>query len=190
MNFIKYIFLFLSVANLLAQENTEKQFFSDLFKNRISKVIYSENRFYDLNELKNTINQAKVVYKMQLENSPIILLDSLFFTNQELEIVFNKIMSSNDTHWAKNSILNGKYIPRKKIDKIFNEPSKGWDYFHKIYGKDLFSFSKPVFIRNNSVCFFYESNGNGNLGGSGSFDIYIKQNGKWIFFNSLRMWIS
>lgn len=187
---MKYIFLFLSIVNLYAQENIEKKFFNDLFNNRITRVIYSENRFDDLNELKNTINQAKVVHKMQLENSPIILLDSLFFTNQELEIVFNKIISSNGQHWAKDIISNGKYIQRKKIDKILNEPSKGWDYFTKNYGKDLYSFSKPVFIRNNSVCFFYVSNGNGDLGGSGSFDIYIKQNGKWILYNSLSLWIS
>lgn len=190
MKSIKYILLLILCSNLYSQEDIEKQFFKNLFKNKNAKVIYSENKFYDFNEIKSSIEQANVVHKMQLDNLPEILLDSLSFSNQELEYIYNEVIRSNNKHWAVDLISKGEYIPRKEIDRIFKIKSKGWDYFHKKYGPGLYSFSKPVFIKNGTVCFFYLSYNCGSFCSSGSFDIYIKQDGDWIFFNSLYSWIS
>ncbi|MEL1249039.1 hypothetical protein [Flavobacterium helocola] len=191
MKLVRYIFFYFMFFNSYSQESFEtNKFFNDVFKKRTDKLRYTENKFEDLEEIKSSLEQITTVSKMQLKNFPEILIDSISFTKEELENAFNEFKKNNDKLWAKNLIENGSYISRKKIDKIFKSSSKGWEYFHKNYGDDLFRLSKPIFVKGNTVCFFYSSSSCGNLCGTGSFDIFIKQNGEWIFYTSLSMWIS
>jgi hypothetical protein len=54
----------------------------------------------------------------------------------------------------------------------------------------IFSFTTPVFLRENSLCFFYYSVACGQLCGEGKFVVYRKINGKWEHYFTIWEWIS
>lgn len=56
--------------------------------------------------------------------------------------------------------------------------------------KTLSFFSKPIFIRSNSICFMYSSNTSGALDGSGAWNVYKKENGKWVRWIKFAEWAS
>ena len=51
-------------------------------------------------------------------------------------------------------------------------------------------YSKPIFIRSNSICFVYSSSNSGPMTGSGSWNIYKKENGKWVQWIQFASWKS
>ena len=185
------MFFFLS-TNLIAQDTRENmKFFDDFFPNADLEIMYSEHQFGDMDKIISLVKDANTIHKTEYNNRiGKIKIDSIILTKDEIDYVTSNIKTNNDKIWAKNAIPNLTYISRKKVDRIFNDKSKGWEYFEKKYAKTFYSFSPPIFLRNNSMCFIYIGIGCGNLCGSGSFDFYIKQDDKWIPFTSLCVWIS
>jgi len=191
MKTLTFLFLLLS-TNLFAQDKREnRKFFDDFFPNANSKIIYTEQQFHDIDYIISLVKDADTIRKTEY-NDRIgkIKIDSIILSNPEIDYVSANIKTNNDKLWAKNIMPNATYISRKKINTIFGDKSKGWDYFEKKYEDTFYSFSKPIFLRNNSICFIYIGVGCGSLCGSASFDVYVKQDDKWIPFTSLCIWIS
>lgn len=174
-----------------AQENLEpKKFFEYFFKNSTEKIIYTEFNFQDFEEIAESLKYNSTLKRNNINSESNKLPDSISLTSQELKYVMEQFKQNNGKKLSPSLIPNSQHISRKKVDKIFSERDKGWTYFKKNFGKRLFSFSKPVYLRNNSICFFYFSSSCGSLCGSGGFSVYIKVNGIWYSYNSLSLWMS
>ena len=193
MKALNYIITILFFATLQAQNKTESgRFFSDMFKNRKDKIIYTEQYFHELEDIETSIRSHMTLHKIEIENAnqPKTPSDSINLTKHELDYVITELKKHNGHKISQNLIPNSKHICRRKVDKIFKDGSKQWPYFNKKFGKNLNSFSRPIFLRNNSICFFYSSNSCGSLCGSGGLSVYVKENGIWYFYDSVYMWIS
>ena len=108
-----------------------------------------------------------------------------FFINTEL----NKLVS---LCWQPGLLDSSRLIKADTVTKIFKNGDlfSGWDYFRKNYGRELYSFSKPIFLRNNTICLFYFGDRCGELCGEGGLYIYIKKNGVWKMKYPVYSWVS
>ncbi len=70
-------------------------------------------------------------------------------------------------------------MPKDTITAIFKDRANGWRNFYNSYGKSLFSFSIPIFFRDNQYCAFFYANICGGLCGEEYFSIYRKEFGAW-----------
>lgn len=92
--------------------------------------------------------------------------------------------------WKSGLFDNTKMMSGDTIENIFKDREKGWDFFYKHYGNKIYSFSKPIFLRDHTICFFYQDYGCGWLCAQGEFAIYRKRNGKWEKWRTLLRTIS
>ena len=186
-------FILMFNATIVAQNNDESsKFFLDIL-NPTEKVIYSEYYFEDMENVEELIFNHQKLYKTKkIENTKNYeVTDSIILTKLELEYVVNEIKKNKKIeNWSRGLIENSKLISKKKVNKIFQDSSKGWKYFNDKIGSGFYSFSKPIFLRENSICFFYNSYGSGSLSGSGEFAVFVKENGEWKHFDAISFWIS
>jgi hypothetical protein len=187
-------FILIFNATLIAQNKYESsKFFLDLLKKPTEKVIYTEYYFEGQENVKELIFNHQKLYKTEkIENTKnFVVKDSIILTKLELEYVVSEIEKNRKIeNWSRGLIENSELISKKKINKIFQDKSKGWKYFNKKIGSGFYSFSKPIFLRENSICFSYSSFGSGSLSGSGGFSVFVKENGKWELFDVISLWIS
>ena len=121
--------------------------------------------------------------------------DTLLHLSPEEKIELqDKLLAAQHVPKWQGSAVNG--IPIIKTDtvkKAMGDSAKVWEYFKKKYPKPfsytLHTFSRPVFIRNNTVCLFYSDSGRyGGLNpwnheedaSSGELCIYIKDGNTWV----------
>ncbi|MEE1945649.1 hypothetical protein VRU48_11075 [Pedobacter sp. KR3-3] len=115
--------------------------------------------------------------------------DSLL-TKAELDYVIQQSTQPPIKKWTTDLIPNTKLISADTISQIFNDRKKGWDYFYKKIGRSVSSYSAPIFLRNNTYCLFYNSNGCGWLCGTGRLSLYKKEGKQWKIVKTYCNWIS
>ena len=118
------------------------------------------------------------------------MTDSISFTKEEIEIIKEQLQVKVDKKFSSYFPNKARFLKESRVNKIFNNKNKGWHYFYVKYGKELYSFSNPIFLRNNTICLFYKATLCGGLCGGGSLDLWIKVNNKWEFFDLLYLWMS
>jgi hypothetical protein len=116
---------------------------------------------------------------------------SLRLTDAEIQYVNVQIGLQTQFAWKPGLVKRSTVIYEDSLKAIFKgNILTGWNYFHQHYGKSYHRFSKPIFLRNSSVCFFYFENSCGGLCGRGLFNIYIKRKGVWVMAYSISDWAS
>lgn len=134
---------------------------------------------YDLNYLKaailkDTLNNSFFFGKKEKGKQ-------LILTNNEKKYLLRKIDEQQGFVWPDNLFQN---IQKSNLEEK-NPTSKLKNSFQKIY-----SFSKPIFIRNHTICIFYYGYYCGGECGKGIIEIYHKVNDKWTTWISIVQWIS
>jgi hypothetical protein len=87
--------------------------------------------------------------------------------------------------WPGKTFENMPLVSSDTIKKILGDSTKGGLYFNKKYGPTLYTFARPVFFHNNTICIVYYSeseifgNGEDNGGYSCEIDIYVNVGGVW-----------
>jgi hypothetical protein len=161
----------------------------------IRSVIYEKGVVYTDSVENFGVNEARRAFNEQLNSDQYksdtnSWVSGLHLTNAEIDSIKNQTTLLNNFTWKAGLINNAIFVPQATINKIFNDGSKGWDYFRKHYGSSIYAFGKPIFIRNHTVCYFYMDNSCGNQCYGGSFEIYIKSNGKWIRRYTILTWVT
>ncbi|MEN2487717.1 hypothetical protein AAYQ05_07930 [Flavobacterium sp. B11] len=174
MSKIKIIITSLLICFIMqAQEKSEAEnFVIDFFKKeKIDKITYTENippshLEYIKDALKATTLQIRDTrFAKNIDEMP----NSILFTSKEMDYVYKEIEDNNKTGWAKGKLENSEFIASEKSEKYYG----------------IYSFSKPVFLRNNTLCIFY-SEGNE----SGMLATYIKINGEWKYYSGFFAWVN
>jgi hypothetical protein len=114
----------------------------------------------------------------------------IVFTEDEKSIIINSLHSLKLQRWKEETLKNATIISSDTIGKIFDDPQKDWEYFRKKYGGGFYSLSKPIFLRDNSLCVFYFGNNCGELCGEGKFSVYKKTFFGWSHYVTIYAWIS
>lgn len=115
-------------------------------------------------------------------------------SNKEKRYVKSELNKMRKYVWRDSLFKNSMLIKKDSINYAFGKSNKskmdGWSYFNTHLGEGYYDFSKPIFIRNSTVCIFYKGHHCGWLCGDGVVAVYIKKGNKWIFKYGLSSWIS
>ena len=124
------------------------------------------------------------------QDSSVFLSDTTHFSTADFAYFRLQMKEIEDFKWEKARLNNIKTIPSFKVKWIFRDRN-GWKRFHRKYPKScLRSCSMPLFNVNKTCCILYVGTQCGGLNGGGSITIYKLKNGKWIYLDSYRMWVS
>lgn len=157
-------------------------------QNQTKKIIYSD-KVYSVNDIRKALDHdtlPNIHFVKRPYDTTIIVLtrDERAYINSELDQMMSRL-------WTDGLLDNSKMIPQDTIDAIFKDRTKRWEYFYNKYGGGgFYSFSRPIFIRNNSICFFYREYSCGDLCASGELALYVNKKGKWVKLKVLYSMIS
>ncbi|MBD3581643.1 hypothetical protein [Flavobacterium selenitireducens] len=187
------IFLVCIGFSALGQNKEQAAFLNQLFGKHPETVVYQEYQPIDLSDLKKTLTRQKTYirpdYGEWRGNTSAPARISLSKT--EIDFVIAELsVAGKQANWSKGLIRNSRQVSTKEVDSIFLNRNKGYPYFKRKYGSVLYHFSKPVFLRNNTVCVFYKGTSGQPESGGGGFSLYVKDNGVWKTYRFITMWIS
>ena len=193
MKLILSIFFMTLSVSIYSQENSSvKKFLNDYFENFDKRILYSdnvENNYID-QLVKAISNNPIKLYKIYTSENDSPTNDKLFLTDQEKGYITKELNSQRGILWTDNLLKDSKVIARDTITTIFFKSVKGWNYFNKSYGEIYYSFTKPIMIRDNSLCFFYIAFYKEISFAGGEFSVYKIVNGKWKYFMTIWDWTS
>ncbi|RZJ17243.1 MAG: hypothetical protein EON51_17915 [Acinetobacter sp.] len=116
--------------------------------------------------------------------------DTSVFTQDEIAYILERSHNSALKKWTKELVPTARIINGDTIKLIFNNYDKMWPYFHKKIGKDLTTFSAPIFFRNNQYCIFYKGFHCGDRCGEGELSLYKREGKGWKKIKTYCSWIA
>jgi hypothetical protein len=116
--------------------------------------------------------------------------DSEDLTEKEKKQLKKEIDNPCYFKWTNEYVDNVKIIKETELNKIFENRAEGWKNFREKYGKSIIRLSKPIFLRNYTICIISYSETFDYLGGYGETGCFRKINGKWVEFGNFCMWNS
>jgi hypothetical protein len=87
-------------------------------------------------------------------------------------------------------LKNVVFISEAQERAIFNDDAKGWNRFHKKYGKNasLVTLSRVGFSPNKQLALLHSSYGAGEMAGGGTLYLLERKNGAWVVKSSIETW--
>ena len=166
---------------------TQSKELGEKYKNETKKIVS-----YILED------EIKIVSKTVLINKASIYdlkdcFETIFINSKELTEKDKsdiKIEIPIEFNWTNEYIENVKIIENSEFQKIFEDHKNGWENFRKLHGESILKISRPIFLRNYSICIISYSLTYDSLGGFGYTTCYRKENGKWKAFGTSCGWDS
>lgn len=158
--------LFLMMASaVFAQDRQTKNLFNDITK---GTVYYTDGWMTEsnLSSLKNALKEETI----KSGSNELKLTDS---EKKSIKKEAKKLIGIDVKDYL-SGISNFEYVQQ----------------FDAAKHKSTSFYSKPIFIRSNSICFVYSSSYSGPMNGAGSWNIYKKENGKWVQWIQFASWKS
>lgn len=160
-------------------DSLTREFFRDVgydfnFSDKNTMVVSDLDSFrihHILNAINEPANQSRIRF---LKDS--LKSETIKFTAEEKLLIKGHIEMPGKT-WLTRNFENVTITTRP--DTIYTKS----DY-------KLFNFSRPVFLRSNSICVFYQQSSCGGLCGHANLGLYRKLNGRWILVWTFFQWIS
>ncbi|MGY0035106.1 hypothetical protein [Pedobacter sp. NJ-S-72] len=149
------------------QDKTEKQ-----------TAYIDSYRQYESQELKTTL-KADTIFDQQLSSYQKGSIRFAILTEEDKKIINEQLEESKIQNIPRKLLRHHSAIKRKTIDLLFLNRSNGWGPLHKMGIHRYYSFKKPIFFRNNTLCIFEEEYHCFDLCGNGTTYIYKKENGEW-----------
>lgn len=180
--FFLCVFLSSNVSALFAQTDAiTKTFLRQVIEKK--KVMYRDHvSDYALADLTKAVSQ--------LDKPSTFDKKRMTLTEAEYGYLKAELAKMKTYKWADDVFEKNNLLSMDTIETIFNTRGKGWPYFNNKFGDEFYSFTKPIFLRNNTICIVYTSRSCGELCGHGGAYIYIKINGRWGLESTLLSWIS
>jgi hypothetical protein len=173
-HFLSCIISFLLVFNSFAQYDSATFIIENAIHTRknIDKIIYLDSSVGYFQSLGHFVRKGKLAgYNDTVKTT-------LSLSKREIKYIDSEFNTIKPVAWNQNMFENSVMITKDSLE-IFYDGLKGPKYFQNHFAKKYFLFSKPVFIRNNSVAIFrlYEM-----YGPSSGYDllyIYQRAADKW-----------
>jgi hypothetical protein len=122
-----------------------------------------------------------------------LLGDTAFLSEAEKKEIASELDHPLIQRWTTELVgAKIRLINDDTARAIFKDPHlvKDWRVFNAKYGKDLWRFSAPIFVRNNTICIFYSEQVCGNNCGSGEISLYEKDGDSWKLITTFCDWMS
>jgi hypothetical protein len=155
---------------------------------KCKKFLYSNKvDSYTLNivEIAFQENTTHFKYAVSLDTTSA---ERIIFDSTERSFIRKEIKLLSTFEWADKLFQNSQVIDVLKIDSIQHsiKDNKLDTIFRFCF--TIYTFSKPIFLRNNTVCIFYVGKVNFAIK-EGEFWIYKKIKSKWIKFSPVYRWV-
>ncbi len=196
------LILLLLYSNFTVNGQSTKQYL-DLTKQFTDSIFSGIHKNHKQVILSETINASTFYYcksilsfdtfykRTAFDNGKTIKIDTFTFSKDERKIIDSCYSDYSNFIWASNLINDAIILSRDTVNTIYDSHAIDIDiYLENCYGdRRLFSLTKPIFLRDNSFCIFYEESDCGILCGEGSLIIYKKENEKWNPYMTLAEWV-
>jgi len=175
--------LFAQNENFELVQDVYKQWHKFAFNDRNQcKTIYINDSLSDvlINCIKETFSEHKKFYRVE---SNSMKLDSIEFDNKEANYISEQGNILNTTHWSENIFPNAKIIHPSQFEQHFKSFA-----FLELMDKlcyNVYTFSNPIFLRNHTVCLFYNEERTFSSFNDGEFNLYVLKNKKWELFTTI-----
>ncbi|HTE01988.1 MAG TPA: hypothetical protein VK668_22020 [Mucilaginibacter sp.] len=183
---VSLLFLFIIFTHSLkAQENeAARQFIREVIK--VKHVVYVDSAGDAGDEMRKILDRDTIHTLMQDDSTFVITKKERAHINKELNTMRSFAWKAG---LLDSSILISEDTLKKVFSKKNGSPSANWKYFHTHYGDGYYYFSKPIFLRNNTICIFrFGYWCDWTLCGHGHLAIYEKKGGKWVAWYPLKAW--
>lgn len=190
-----YLFIYTIVAVLLTnklyaqQYEKDKKFINEIFKPKGKMVICNHLDRYTIDEIKDefkydTLHSWRYYYR---GDSDVLILN-----NNEIEYIYRQLKKMQKPYLKADLFDSTLIISERRLKKSFKgNVDIGWAKFYKKYSPNgYYNFSKPIFLRNDSLCIFYYGNHCGGLCGGGGLYVYKKTENGWKSWIELFRWVS
>ncbi|ANI88083.1 hypothetical protein A9P82_01385 [Arachidicoccus ginsenosidimutans] len=184
--------IFMQVVSMLMIVSCHAQSNPPSHKDSLA-YINATKEFYRQYILQKKSISTKQVIKLSVEDEPVMVNkeDVSGKTKTKIDSILKLPHLSLITKWTKTLLPDvSTIISRGSISNIFQDNTKGWNYFYKQYGYGYYSFSAPVFFNNYSSCLVYITHHCGWLCGDGGLYLYGKKKDKWQLVTTYYHWIS
>jgi len=167
------LFFILFLGTGYAQDVQTTEFFMQYSKRKVhyAKLMQSNE---EIGKIKTIIQEKEITNR--LNNTAADSNNTIILTVEEKEYLKNEL----DKLALPESYNFLDNIPKYKLVKNFDSKTT----------KPVEWFSKPIFIRNNTLCLIYKATYCGPLSGMGGWEFYRLVNEKWENWISLTMWFS
>jgi hypothetical protein len=118
--------------------------------------------------------------------------DTLMLTESERQTVIDGLTSLKEKKLDSTFYKTVNVISDDSLKVLLpDEDFASWQKFREANENAcIYSFTRPVFLRNNTICFFYYSERCGDLCCEGNFQVYRKTANGWEPYLTLYSWIS
>lgn len=181
----------LSIASSAQDEKSLTQFFKFLAASqKIGLPLYytseiNSNHFRSIME--DLKNKKLIGIDETGERSAI---DTVHLSDEEWKYLNDQMAMQTSKIWRKPLLKDWYVVEKDTVNKLFRQMQKPWELYDKYFNGRLYSFSKPVFFRGNTLCLFYFGYDCGSRCGFGDFGVYELKDGEWKYKFTLSRWIS
>ena len=131
--------------------------------------------------LKDALSIDTLYRRSSHDNWKTVAIDTFVLYAAEQHYKDSCLNNMTDFKWT-NALLPGAVILDKyAVDTLKQKGYSAFDYLRTTFATDRFYFfSKPIFLRDNTICLFYNETLNmGPVGSSAKINIYIRRNNRW-----------
>jgi hypothetical protein len=116
-----------------------------------------------------------------------IIKDSLTITGGERQMIIEKLTMAGNHRWESNLFPKSQLVKAELADTIVKRVSKTKDSLMVKLCTEIYSFSKPFFFRNDTLCVFYFEK-NSVLMREGECWLYKKEKNEWRKYFKIFHW--
>ena len=137
------ILLLVSVAASAQEDSTLMEFLENVIKRKSdsSMICYTSKLHPGMYDFM----MEKILIKRKIRDISKLNKDKFILTSQEIKLLKSDMTEAKEQTWKEDLFLKSKRIQADSIQSFLVSDQN----------KELFIFSKPSFIRNNTVAFFY-----------------------------------
>lgn len=139
----------------------------------------------------NTLKEGVFLKRVTYDNGKTIIVDTFQLSVEELNQIDTFLRTQSKTSWTEEFINNAIILHKDTVNKIYSTHAGEIDsYLAKTYGdRRIFFLSKPIFLRNDTICIFEDDMDCGFLCGGGNLTIYRKVKDRWNRYMTLSEWV-
>ena len=135
------ILILIPTLSFTQDDTTILNFLNDVIKHDTSSIYYTDKVDAGMYEYM----MKKSLIKRRVKNINKASSDKLILTSKEVAYIKEKLVTAKDKIWKNDLFMNSVRIPSDSIQSFLTQNKN----------RDLYIFSQPTFIRNNTVALFY-----------------------------------
>ena len=181
LKFIQFLFLFLFCSTLFGQNNPNsetKEIFKSFIKDKRQVFLNPSINNYYFAELYKYISENTFIRKITFIEINKTIIDTIIITKTERLYIDSCMNSFYSFKWTE---IEKDKCGLERFSLIKNEDNKKLSDINYI----TYNLLKPIFIRQNSLCFLWYDYSCGSLCGHGELMILKKQENKWVKWKTI-----